>query len=93
VDSLFPKFVQPAPDVVWRPKIEDGAGVYLLGTALHFATPGSVTESEVVAAGALRVGTLRFDRDPTERSHPHRAVRAVAAGAALRQLHVSPDRN
>src|SRR3712207_1992496 len=38
VDSLFPKFVFPAPDIVWRPEIEDGAGVYMLGAALHFVT-------------------------------------------------------
>jgi hypothetical protein len=93
VDSLFPKFELPAPDIVWRPEIEDGAGVYLIGTALHFVTPGSARESEVVAAGALRVGRLRFDRDPTERSHPHRRVRALAAGAALRELRLAHDRN
>ena len=93
MDSLFPKFELPAPDIVWRPEIEDGAGVYLLGTALHFVTPGSAMESEVVAAGALRVGTLRFDRDPTERSHPHRPIRAVAAGAAIRQLQLTQERN
>ena len=93
MDSLFPKFELPAPDIVWRPKIEDGAGVYLLGTSLHFVTPGSAMESEVVAAGALRVGTLRFDRETTERSHPHRPIRAMAAGAALRELQLAPDRN
>lgn len=93
MDSLFPKFVQPAPDVVWRPEIEHGAGVYLLGTGLHFVTPGSTTEMAVIAAGALRVGTLRFDRDLTERSHPRRPLRAVAAGEPLRELVIPADRN
>ena len=93
MDSLFPNFVQPAPDIVWRPEIEAGAGVYLLGTALRIVTAGSATEREVIAAGGLRVGTLRFDRDPTERSHPHRPVRTVSAAAALRRLHVPVDRN
>ena len=86
MDSLFPKWVLPAPDVVWRPAIEDGAGVYMLGAALHFVTPGSALEREVVEAGALRVGTLRFDADPTERSHRHRPVLAVAAAVAERRL-------
>lgn len=93
MDSLFPKFVQPAPDIVWRPEIEAGAGVYLLGSALRFVTPGSATEHEVIAAGGLRVGTLRFDRDPTERSHRHRSVQAVTAMAALRELQVTAERN
>ena len=86
MDSLFPKFVFPAPDIVWRPEIEDGAGVYMLGTALHFVTPGSAMELEVIEAGALRVGTLRFDADPTERTHRGRRVRPVAAALALRPL-------
>jgi hypothetical protein len=85
VDSLFPKFVFPAPDIVWRPEIEDGAGVYMLGTALHFVTPGSAMELELVDAGALRVGTLRFDRDPTERTHRHRRVRLVRARELARR--------
>ncbi|MBW3628558.1 MAG: hypothetical protein KY464_04595 [Gemmatimonadetes bacterium] len=93
MDSLFPKFVQPAPDIVWRPEIEAGAGVYLLGSALRFVTEGSPTEREVIAAGGVRVGTLRFDRDLTERSHRHRPVQALPAGAALRELQVSAERN
>ena len=93
MDSLFPKFVFPAPDIVWRPAIEDGAGVYMLGAAVHFVTPGSTLELEMVAAGALRVGTLRFDADPTERSHRHRPVRAVAAARAVRVLDVASGRN
>jgi hypothetical protein len=93
VDSPFPKFVQPAPDIVWRPEIEAGAGVYLLGSALRFVTAGSVTEQEVIAAGGLRVGTLRFDRDPTERSHHRRPVQAVTAMAVHRELRVDADRN
>lgn len=93
MDSLFPKFVQPAPDIVWRPEIEAGAGVYLLGSALRFVTEGSATEREVIAAGGLRVGTLRFDRDLTERSHRHRPVQAVSPVAALLDLKVTADRN
>ena len=93
MDSLFPKWVLPAPDVVWRPEIEDGAGVYLLGAALHFVTPGSTTELEVVAAGAVRVGTLRFDRDLAERSPRHRPVRAIAAAMAVRALDVASGRS
>ena len=93
MDSLFPNFVQPAPDIVWRPEIEGGGGVYLLGAALRFVTPGSATEQEVIAAGGLRVGTLCFDRDPMERSHRHRRVQAVAAATALRELQVTPERN
>jgi hypothetical protein len=93
VDSLFPKFVLPAPDVVWRPRIEDGAGVYMLGTAIHFVTPGSTAELEVTEAGAVRVGTLRFDADPTERSHRNRPVLPVAAAIALRRLDVASGRN
>ena len=93
MDSIFPRWVLPAPDVVWRPAIEDGAGVYLLGAALHFVTPGSAREAEVVEAGALRVGTLRFDADLTERSHPHRPVHAVAAASAARRLDGARGRN
>ena len=93
MDSSFPNFVQPAPDIVWRPEIEAGAGVYLLGSALRFVTQGSTTEQEVIAAGGLRVGPLRFDRALTERPHRHRPVQPVSAVAALRQLQVSQDRN
>jgi hypothetical protein len=93
VDSIFPKFFQPAPDIVWRPEIEAGAAMYMLGASLHFVTPGSVTERDIVAAGGLRVGTLRFDRDPTERTHPNRPVRALAAATALREMRIAPDRN
>ena len=92
MDSLFPSFVFPAPDIVWRPAIEDGAAVYMLGAALHFVTPGSALEVEMNDAGALRVGTLRFDADPTERSHRHRPVRALPA-RELRRREVAGGRN
>jgi hypothetical protein len=84
MEPRFPKFVLPAPDVVWRPSIESGAGVYLLGTCMHFATIGSDCEASLAAAGAMRVGTLRFDSDLNERSHPLRSVRRVPAVAAIR---------
>lgn len=77
MESPFSKFVLPAPDIVWRPALESGAGVYLVGTDLHFVTPGSAREMELADAGALRVGTLRFDGDPLERAHACRAVRAI----------------
>ena len=77
MDPLHPKIVFPAPDLVWRPAFEPGAGIYLVGAELHFATLDSPREAELVAAGALRVGTLRFDADPRERSHPGRRVLAV----------------
>lgn len=77
MDSLYPRIVFPAPDIVWRPALESGAGVFLVGHELRFATLDSVREAELVAAGALRVGTLRFDADPRERSHPGRPVRAT----------------
>jgi hypothetical protein len=93
MDSLFPKFVFPAPDVVWRPAIEEGAAVYLLGTTLQFVTPGSARESDVAAAGGVLVGALRFDADPRERRHPHRPVRAVSAPEAVRRLRLTPARN
>lgn len=77
MESPFSKYFLPAPDIVWRPDIEAGAGVYLVGVELHFVSPGSARELELAAAGALRVGTLRFDGDPLERVHPRRAIRAV----------------
>jgi hypothetical protein len=93
MDSPFSKFVFPAPDIVWRPAIEEGAAVYLLGVALHFVTPGSPLEGEMTAAGGVRVGTLRFDADPTERWHPRRSVRSVAPEEAVRGLRSAPGRN
>ena len=90
MDPSFPKFVLPAPDIVWRPDIESGAGIYLLGLDLHFVTPGSPRELELRDAGALRVGTLRFDADARERSHPRRAIRAVDARTVAG---VEPSRN
>ena len=92
MDSIFAKFVFPAPDIVWRPRIEDGAAVYMHGTALHFVTPGSPMEIEMIAEGALRVATLRFDADPTERSHREHPVRAVPA-VALRWREAAGGRN
>lgn len=70
------KFVFAAPDIVWRPSVEEGTAVYMLGRDLHFVACGSPREMDVRAAGGVRVGSLRFDRDPTERSH-RRAVEAA----------------
>ena len=87
---LSPKYVVPAPDVARAPAIEDGAGIYLLGGRWHFAVPAGPEAHALVAAGALRIGTLRFDPDPTERRHEGRAVgespadRAASLSAATR---------
>jgi hypothetical protein len=85
MDSPF-RFVVPAPDIVWRSRVEAGASVYLVGTSLEFVTPESPRDRELIEEGALRVATLRFDADPRERSHRGRIVQLLDQKLAARQL-------
>jgi hypothetical protein len=92
MDSPF-RFVVPAPDVVWRSRVEAGAFVYLVGTALEFVTPESPRDRELAEAGALRVARLRFDPDPLERSHRDRTVHVLDQRLAARRLQALPSSN
>lgn len=82
MEHRSPKYVIPAPDIAWAPRLEAGAGVYLLADRWHFAAEQSPAERALVDAGALRIGTLRFDADPTERLHPGHSIRALGAREA-----------
>ena len=93
MDSLSPKYVLPAPDIVWRPRIEAGIGIYIAGREARFAAPGSPDEAALQASGALRFGTVRFNRDPAERSHPRRRVQPLPAVDAAERFGREGDRN
>lgn len=82
MEHRSPKYVLPAPDIAWAPRVEAGAGVYLLAGRWHFAAAESPAERALLDAGALRIGTLRFDADPTERMHRGHFVRTIGAREA-----------
>lgn len=90
MDSLSQKYELPAPEIVWRPGIESGIGIYMLGREVHFAAPETDTEAELIEAGALRVGMVRFNQDPTERSFPRRRVQSLSSLDAVRRFGAAP---
>lgn len=83
MESITRRFVLPAPDMFWRPRVEAGIAVYLVGTDLAFAAPDSPESAALEERGAPRVATIRFDQDRTERSYRAARLRAVAPEALL----------
>ena len=65
--------------VVGRP-----AGIFWLDGRCVMAAHDSGAEEALLARGAILVGTLRFDRDPLEGSHPGRTVHRLPASAVHR---------
>lgn len=79
MDSLFPRYLFPVEGISYSDGSLAAAGVFLLHGRSYVAPVHSVAEHRLLAAGALRIATLRFDLDPLERTHPDRPVAAVDA--------------
>jgi hypothetical protein len=83
-----PKYEYPIHGLNWTAGAGQPAGIYWLDGESIIAGHESDAEAYLLAAGAVLVATLRFDPDPTEKTHRGRTVVAVqprllcAAGSA-----------
>ncbi|MGH7459637.1 MAG: hypothetical protein ACREMA_01245 [Longimicrobiales bacterium] len=73
------QYEYPIFGINWTAGIGRPAGIYWLNGSTRFAGHGSPAEEYLIELGAILVGTLRFDSDPLERTHPGRPVEAVQA--------------
>jgi len=78
-----PKYEYPIQGINWTAGIGRPAGIYWLGGDSIIAAHGSQAEDYLVEQGAILMGTLRFDSDPLERSHPGRRVQRVRAAQLI----------
>lgn len=73
----------PIFGINWTAGIGRPAGMYWLVGRTVLAAHGSFAEDRLISAGAILVGTLRFDACPLERSHAGRVVDRVSAWALV----------
>jgi hypothetical protein len=94
MDPISLKYVSPAPELAWVPKLEDvGAGLYLLAGRCHVAQHHTPEALALVERGALHIGNLRFDRDGSDARRRGRRVRAVNSREAVRRFVSTWSRN
>ena len=58
------------------------AGIFWVDGQILMAAHDSPREAVLLARGAILVGTLRFEPDPLEASHPGRDVRRISTADA-----------
>lgn len=76
-------------DFRWAGTAGRPAGIFWLDGRCVMAGHGSPLEERLIEQGAILVGTLRFDPDPLEASHPGHAVDRMTTGAAVALSQIS----
>lgn len=87
-----PEYEYPIRGLNWTAGVGQPAGMYWLDGRTLIAGHGSLAEDYLLAMGAIHIGTLRFDADPLERSHPGRVVDTIPASAFAARVPLTTSR-
>lgn len=72
-----PEYEYPIDGLNWTAGLGRPAGIYWLNGESVIAAHHSPAEAYLLAMGGILIATLRFDPDPTEKSHRGRTVERV----------------
>lgn len=90
---ISPAYEFPIDAPAWTEGAEAGAGIYFLDDRCHVAGHHSALEQQLLAAGALLVARLRFDRGSAEGSRPGHPVAPLTSAAAASRFVYPAGRN
>ncbi|GEM_PF-2517714 len=88
-----PDYEHPVLGIAWTSGVGGPAAIFLLEGECHVAGAASPAARYLERKGALRIATMRFDRDPHEASHSGRPYRPLRREEAVREMAPGASRN
>jgi hypothetical protein len=86
-EEVDPEYFLDVHDRHWSGGLGQPAGIYWLDGRSVMAAHASRAEEWLLERGAILVGTLLFERDPLESSHPGRPIERIPAAGLARTVH------
>ena len=81
-----PKYLFPIPGTAWSQGVGQPAGVFYLDGRCHFATHDSPAAERLLEQGALLIGRVRFDAEPSEGRRLGLALETIRPARQLRRF-------